>query len=63
MSSQIRMALLISRDLVFAVADMRTGLAELRALKRLYLTLRRALQRLGQIVKSRQAAATGAKQW
>jgi hypothetical protein len=35
MCSQVRMAMLISRDLVFAVIDMRTGLAELRALKRL----------------------------
>jgi hypothetical protein len=63
MCSQVRMALLISRDLVFAVTDMRTGLAGLRASEKACLTLRRALQRLGQIVKSRQAAATGAKQW
>lgn len=63
MCSQVRMALLISRDLVFAVTDMRTGLAGFASIEKTYLTLRRALQRLGQIVKSRQAAATGAKQW
>jgi hypothetical protein len=57
------MALLISRDLVFAVTGVRTGLAGLSSIEKNYLTLRRALQRLGQIVKSRQAAATGAKQW
>jgi hypothetical protein len=34
MCSQIRMALLIGRDLVFAVTDMRTGLAEVRASQR-----------------------------
>lgn len=63
MCSQVRMALLISRDLVFAVTDMRTRLAGLSSIEKTYLTLRRALQRFGQIVKSRQAAATGAKQW
>jgi hypothetical protein len=63
MCSQVRMALLISRDLVFAVTDMRTGLGRIASIEKAYLTLRRALQRLGQIVKSRQAAATGAKQW
>jgi hypothetical protein len=63
MSSQIRMALLISRDLVFAVTDMRTGLAESASIAKTHLTLHRDPQRLGRIVKSRQAAATGAKQW
>jgi hypothetical protein len=63
MCGQIRMALLISRDLVFAVTDMRTRTGRIASIEMTYLTLRRALQRLGQIVKSRQAAATGAKQW